>query len=292
MKRRRHWRSERASFYDVDEQRKKRYNEARAAYAAHPAAVAHRCMDDLDRSYLGVFQPNWQEFGQLLDAASNDQFLALELVQNVHSPKIRVDFERELSRRLHNHVASTMSLVAHVRRIVKRLPSSTKAEFDSRTKILARNPELKFMQDFRNYTLHDSLPFIGHTLRIGHHDLNDGTFESEVELSCEDLLVSTCWTTDSRAFLKTFGDALPLRTVVQRHGQLIRDHHVWLAREIREIVNSALSELNELRLAITCAQFDVDRATGEAFMEERAAREAIAPRPRPTPPADDEAPGP
>lgn len=39
-------------------------------------------------------------------------------------------------------------------------------EFDARRQLVLANPEIPFVQDLRNFTLHLALPFVGHTVTL------------------------------------------------------------------------------------------------------------------------------
>ena len=62
--------------------------------------------------------------------------------------------------------------------------------------------------------------------------------------------------------LEKQGTALPLRALVQRQGQLVWDHDMWLGQRMADYVSAHVDELNALRLAVACAQFDVTPSFG------------------------------
>ncbi|MEO8425375.1 MAG: hypothetical protein ABI595_15875 [Actinomycetota bacterium] len=260
----------------TDEERK-RLDEAQRQLLDHPAERVRSALDELTRMLNGVYLPNWNELSQLLDAASHNEELAIELIQNVHSPIVRDDFEKLLSRRLHNHLASTASLVDHVRRIVKRLPSSVAPGFGARTDVLTQAPEVGFVRDLRNFTLHRALPFLGHKITISNMNTAEQEFESEVELSVQELLRWDRWTPSSRSFISSQGEAVRLRAVIDRQGQLVWDHNMWLGQRMADYVGAHVDEINQLRLGVVCAQFGVSPEVGHQMMVERAARDEVPP---------------
>jgi hypothetical protein len=142
---------------------------------------------------------------------------------------------------------------------------------------MADHPEVGFVQDLRNYTLHRSLPFLGHSLRIDNLNTTAQTFESEIELSVEDLLTWDRWRAGSRRYLKGVGDRLHLRALVRHHGELVYEHNRWLADQMARRVNASLDEVNELILDHEVARFGVPRDVARRLIDERSARNSIPP---------------
>lgn len=276
---------------EIDD-KNRQVREASRRLQSHPGYRLNSALDELVRMLDGVFVPNWNELMALLEAASREERLAMELVQNVHAPIIRKRFESELARKLFNHLASTMGLVDHVRRIAGEIPHDLRTEFEARTKALIVQPEIGFMQDLRNYTLHRSLPFLGHTLTIGNVNTRSQTFESEIELSAHDLLQWSGWKSGSRSYLQAVtGGSLRLRAVTKRHGELVDSHNRWLAGQLAARVNLHIAEVNELIVQFEMARFGLPRDDVSAMVSERTARNAIPPPERwigspPEPPKD------
>ena len=213
----------------------------------------------------------------LLDAAAHDERLAWELVQNVHSPAIRDKFQSELGRKLFNHLASALGLVDHVRRIASAIPLDIRTEFAKRTTEMSAHAEVGFMQNLRNYTLHRSLPLLGHSMRIDNVNTSSQTFESEIELSVVDLLAWDGWKAGSRRYLEGVGERLLLRALVRHHGELVDEHNRWLADQMARRVNASIDEVNELILDHEVARFGMPRDVVRDLIDKRSARNSIPP---------------
>lgn len=139
--------------------RLKRIESLQCAIEAHPAYLEHHAIRALGESFGGVYLPNLAELDMLLSRPANDEEFAIELVQNTKAPTVRNAFTAALLRSLHNYLASSQSLVDHVRRVMRgRTGTTTVAEFSRRRDAVARDPAIAFFQDLRNFTLHRALP--------------------------------------------------------------------------------------------------------------------------------------
>lgn len=189
---------------------------------SHPGQIEHAELTALGQSLNVVFVPNWLELRQLLDQASTNIGLAMELVQNVHRPDVRERFQALTTQRLHNYGAATMTLVDHARRLMRGRSGLIVEEYQQRKAALLQNPEVPFIQDLRNYMLHRRLPNLLHRVSMNNVNTADQTMESEVQLSTAQLLAWDDWKPVSRAFLESQGDELSLRPVIFNHGVTIQ----------------------------------------------------------------------
>jgi hypothetical protein len=220
-----------------------------------------------------VFVPNLHELVRLLEAPSKDYGLAIELVQNVHDDTVRQRFNAETTQRLHNYLASTMSLVEHSRRIMRKRTGSSANEFESRKASLLSNDEAPFMMDLRVFTQHRTLPWLANTLSGLRPNTADAPWTSEVELSVADLFKWSGWAAQSKRFLTEQGDAVLLRPVVRKHGELMYELNSWLYSALAAENAEALEEVNRLvverNAVLLGAGFEEAKKWTEARMRER-----------------------
>ncbi len=229
----------------------------------HPGYKEHVDLEALRMSIIDVFLPNLQELVQLLDRAAEDPTLAMELIQNVREPAVRERFQARATQRLHNYVASAQSLVDHVRRLMRDREGRVVDEFGKRKAAVLANPEVPFVMNLRNYTLHRALPFLGHRLSMTNVNTPEAKMESEVELSVVNLLEWNRWPAPVRTYLEGHGDALSLRPVVKKHGELVFELNSWLHHELARANDPALDEVNELVIQLNMVMTGGDRATAE-----------------------------
>ncbi len=222
---------------------------------------------------MEVFQPNLNELMRLLDSAAGDFFLATELVQNVHNDAVRRRFVAETTQRLHNYLASTMSLVEHARRLMRGRTGAVATEFRRRKSELLDHAEVPFMMNLRVYTQHRALPLLAHSLSMFNVNSPDSKFESEVELSVAELSEWDGWSSASRGFLRAQGEVVVLRPIIREHGELVFALNLWLHGALSEENAQALEEANSLvveRNAILVgSSFDEAKALTEHRMTER-----------------------
>jgi hypothetical protein len=137
-----------------------------------------------------------------------------------------------------------MTLVDHSRRIMRSRKDAVASEFAERKAELVRNPEIRFIQELRNFTLHRAIPFLGHsfTFTTG----TDPAFTSEVELGVAQLRGWDGWSESSLAFLENQGEAVVLRPTIRRHGQLVLGLNSWLLDALMAANQLAREEVNDL----------------------------------------------
>jgi hypothetical protein len=211
----------------------------------HPAHVEYWRCQGLKQT-LNVFQVNAGELMALLEQAATDAELAMELVQNVRPPEARDAFRLAVLRELHNYVASAMTLVDHSRRMMRDRSGPIADELEARKEAFLANPEVKFVQDLRNFTLHRELPPLGHRVSMQNLNTPDATMVSEVQLSVESLSSWDGWAPTSVEFLNQQGDAVELRQVIERHRELVIEINAWLLNELVDANADSLDEVNEL----------------------------------------------
>jgi hypothetical protein len=234
----------------------------------HPAYKEHGETESLARTINTVFVPNWRELLGLLNQATNDVALAVELIQNMYRPDVRNQFHAQTAQRLHNYTASTMTLVDHVRRIMRGRTGPIAEAFEERKRELLSHPEVPFMQDLRNFTLHRSLPILAHRLSVTNVNAPGQTMDSEVELSVTSLREWDRWTSPSLSFLAQCGEVVVLRPVVQEHGERVLTFNNWLHDELSMANAAGLDELNKLVAARNAALAGTDLPEAERLTQE------------------------
>lgn len=182
--------------------------EAQERIYTHPAFIAHYEIEALAQAIFGVLVPNAKELlGLLLTAATNED-LAFELMQNVRAPTVRENWEARTIRALHNYVASSASVVDHVRRVMRGREGPIAERFETKRLATVEHPEMAFVRDLRNYTLHRSLPSLGFSLTMKRKDDESEEWDmtAKVYLHTEELFRWEGWKADSRAFLESLED--------------------------------------------------------------------------------------
>src|SRR5438309_6768072 len=111
----------------------------------------------VDISYY-IFNQNCEELKQFLVAYSKPE-VALEISRVENRRKLDA-FLKEVMRRLQNYLASAMSLVDHTFLLVRDLYKGTAFEKEyhrERHRVFDESAEYQFVQQLRNYALHESI---------------------------------------------------------------------------------------------------------------------------------------
>lgn len=218
--------------------------ESEATLATHPAVREFHDVLAL-RRILDVWHLNWGELTRLLEAVATTEQLGMELVQNLRAPLVRDATHQVTTQRLHNYVAGTMSVVDHVRRLMKGRSGTTADEYERRRVEVTADNIIPFVQDLRNFILHRTVP--GFAARVS---LGDGeqqpAMRTELGLDRSQLLEWGGWKARSRAFLSGQADLLELRPIIARHGQLIGGLNGWLLTRLAKDNEPGLQEANIL----------------------------------------------
>jgi hypothetical protein len=208
----------------------------------HPGYREHMLTEGLAQTVNAVVIPNHVELLRLLDAPAHDPALAVELFQNVRRPDAREAYIAATTRALHNYAATALTLIEHTRRVMRDRTGPTADEYERRKNEIRTHPEVPFVTDLRQFVQHRKLPFLGHNVTIAAGDVPVG----RIDLSVEDLLDADVWSSRSKRFIRSHGDALPIRPVVARHGELVVNLTNWLHNELAAANAAAIPELNEI----------------------------------------------
>jgi hypothetical protein len=150
------------------------------------------------------------------------------------------DFLVEVAVRLHNFVASVMTLVEHTRILVRSRWSESEFfdEYTERIEAFRTSPVAQFVQDLRDYTLHRKLPVTG--AQISSHS------PPVVFLEVPKLKDWPRWSKPAQALLDKAPDNLPLRPLIDEYERLVEGLYVWMENRIKEIHASDWAVLEEL----------------------------------------------
>jgi len=234
---------------------------------AHPGYQEHVLLQAFAHSLNTVFHRNRIELLTPLQAVSTSLDLALKLIPGV-DPGVRAEFNAEVIQRLHNYVAATMTLVDHSRRLMRARTGGIAVKFSTRKTTLLTNPEVRFIQDLRNFTVHRSLPLLAHRLRLGGGSSAEARGDSEMLLSVEELLAWDGWGSATCAWIEAQGGGIPLRPLIIEHGGLVYDINYWLLEVLSHENQTALAEANEIIVERNAFFNRTDRAEAATLTED------------------------
>jgi hypothetical protein len=228
----------------TDDAIKSKLDDVERRLHAHPGFREYLDWKSVKRTLDAVFFQNQRVLLTILARPSQDPALAIQLFQNTSAATVRDGYELAVTNALHNYVAGTATLIDHTRRLMQDREGKLADEYRKRvTNANANHPELRFIKELRNYVLHVTHPFIGHTVTFASAQ---GPITAEIELSHQELLDWDGWHGTSRPFIEAQGEKIALRPIVESHGRIMIDLHVWLLQQLAEENREALDDANKL----------------------------------------------
>lgn len=142
------------------------------------------------------------------------------------------ELQDEISRFLHNFLASAKTLVDHTRRVLEDAYKGTPLWADYTAEVMQHFAEGSpvFVQDLRNYTLHRNLAeqFARLTYTAEAED-----FETGISLSRDDLLRWENWRAPARAWLEQQPESIDFLVPLTEYEEAVIALHSWVNKAIR-----------------------------------------------------------
>jgi len=192
-----------------------------------------------------TFKKNYDELNQILTRFSTDWNYALEIMSTDNRDKF-IEFGMEVTRLLHNYVASAKALVDHTRKFVQDEYEDTdfKTEYDEKIENEFANSQIAaFIQNLRNFCLHRTLPITGASMNFDHEKGMSNT----VELLKADLMQWNNWRRLGNEFLDSKDDRFSLLEVVDEYFRKVEEFQGWFEIKQREVHKKELEELEKLQ---------------------------------------------
>lgn len=187
-----------------------------------------------------LFQRNYEVLTKLLNQIIEKKDQHADLFNRINRWRTEFVF-KEISFRLHNFVASSLSLVDHSR-IVYKKSFADKEHYEVYQKKV--NCDLKgseivqFVQKLRQMCQHYRLPYISAELNIKESNL-------VLYLHKTDLLEFDGWNKKAKKFLKNSGDQIDLQKIVNKYHEVIIAFHKWAKKEFAELYEDEIMNIYE-----------------------------------------------
>jgi len=154
----------------------------------------------------------------------------------------------EITRLLHNYLASVTSLIDHTRVFCRRLGCSKFQEtYEEKLNEVKSNACLHFMKQLRNYAHHYHVPFVDARFSFQRGENQEGDiFEQTLHLEKNMLLKWDDWSSKSRQYIDGHEDDLDLKATIDEYQVLIVEFYKWIASTIEQLYNEELNELNQI----------------------------------------------
>ncbi|MFK5914195.1 MAG: hypothetical protein QM484_07455 [Woeseiaceae bacterium] len=158
-------------------------------------------------------------------------------------------FHSEVNRLFHNFLSSAKTLIEHTRIFVEKHYKNTSIQQAYSEKIVSefsKNELCRFVQDLRNYMLHQGLPHSQMILTIT-NESEGQNIESKISLDIKELANWSRWSANSKSYLKKQGKEVKLSSIVSPYSEKIISLHVWLDSKIKKHHSADLKELKNLQ---------------------------------------------
>jgi hypothetical protein len=219
------------------------------------AIHSSRGMEHVNRSHqrsfsLNIFRMNAQELIEITRRVNDpDEGIRLMAVANREAGS---QTHREVTRRVHNFVAAALTLVEHTRIFMRKNYSDTPILDRYQFKIDAEfknEPLVQFVQNLRNYILHNGLPDSQMYLHFQSDPANpgSGSFETGIHIPTGPLLEWSNWSAPARTFIENSGEHIDIRTVAEAYTASILPFHDWLQDELDQFHSADFDELRALQ---------------------------------------------
>ena len=175
-------------------------------------------------------------------------------------PCYSVEDQIEITRLLHNFVASVKSLVDHTRRLYEKLykPTNLMSTYPDEIKVrFAENELAQFVEGLRNYCMHYQLPAIG--TKFG-FDVEKG-LDSAVSLSRDELLKWNRWE-KGKSYLQGCPSDVPFSDIMAEYFEKVIEFFDWFVNQQQSIHTKEIAYLNDRWAKINALRNEEDRRAG------------------------------
>lgn len=222
------------------------------------AIRSSRGLEHVNRSHqrtfsLNIFRMNAQELLEITRRVS-DPNEGLRLMSQANR-EAGAQTHREVTRRVHNFVAASLTLVEHTRIFMREHYGNTPLFDRYQAKVdadLADEPLVRFVQDLRNFMLHNGLP---HTEMFLNFDPNEalpgsGRLTTGIRIRTAHLSTWSRWSNQARAYIEASGEFIDIRDFSEAYTQKISLLHDWLQSELDQFHEADLDHLQTLQAAL------------------------------------------
>ena len=147
---------------------------------------------------------------------------------------------RELTRLVHNYVASVKTLVDHTRVIANKVIASEKlGEYQERVDSEFKfDPTSRFLHNLRDYLLHVSHPPIKAKLSF----TGPAGMESGVELASDILLTWENWSSEARKYINSHLGGIAMLPLVDEYNCKVQSFYEWLVDYLYDARRAEMDE--------------------------------------------------
>ncbi len=213
--------------------------------------------DDLDQHPANALKFALISYSSTKDILSMNGYDVLRFIQEIESGRFSEiafdksrrmeyrDFENHLIRYFHNFLAAVKTVVEHTRNMMRSdlIAEEHRLEYIEEVKNRFSDNMSKFIEDFRNYTLHFGLPKISHVCSIPEETW-------QVSLNLNELHDWDGWTSRSKEFMREHLEQIRLSWLVAAYQKKAMEMHEWLVLSFTRHYGHHFEEFDRLRAAL------------------------------------------
>lgn len=202
---------------------------------------------------LEIFVSNFKELKHHLEIHNNPQ-VSLKLMSQDNRELLH-QYQKEITRLLHNYIASSLSLIDHTRIHYRELYGNNNLFPEYQEKInehFVNHPLSSFIKDFRQYIQHFSMPSISSRLKF---ERGAPDFDISIRISVESLNKFSGWKSKSKEFIKSLDEDFDLLEIVVAHESHVKEFYEWFMSKQHKIHKSDYEKVNGIRNKIRNTEF-------------------------------------
>ena len=192
-----------------------------------------------------VFQSNYSDFRKLLTAHTDVSKARGLRAADRRLQKMASLFE--ITRLLHNYVASAKSYIDHTRILHRKLYNKTKRfpEYQSEVEIrFTKNPLARFVEDLRDYCLHFKAPPVCSSL---YWSQINAVYNTDVKLDTNELGKYSKWSPAGKKYLASQSNPIDLLSVVDEYYALVMDFCNWVQSRQKEMHSAEITRVDAMQ---------------------------------------------
>ena len=110
----------------------------------------------------------------------------------------------------------------------------------------ADSPFSHFVQDLRNYMLHNELPITSASLVV----IPDERIDSIIKLNVKKLRHGKKWSKEAKEYINSIGDEIRLDEIIDKYRSLVVNFYKWFGQRQSELHKNDFEEISRLRKRI------------------------------------------
>jgi hypothetical protein len=232
-------------------------------------SVAYQARSRLEALTLAyrIFDANYHELRNFLTHLEKPEVLLTWASWDKRQERDMVILE--ITRRLHNFLASVKTLIDHTRKLIKKWYSQSTFFGDYTSEVKGRfddNLMTKFVEELRNYTLHYHLPLSYLQFEVNRDPIsNELVGHSAIVLKKSQLSPDYNWNKGQK-YLATINENIILIELIDDYFKTILSFHSWMHKRLHEIyaedlkwLEISIKKLNHLKANINSMSDDINK---------------------------------